>query len=637
MSTFVHAQTRTLLAPVLAAAVLVTTACAGSDSKAATTPKPQTPKEAATVLAERLSAGDLGDFPIKSGDPRADLTEGLQGMGGLRPSVKVADTIRNGNGATVNLEYTWPMAYAWTYTAKAVLANEDGQWKLVWKPDALHPQLSSQTRLERTAEDSSRAGVTGANNAVLVGPAPALMIGLDKGRVQGAQAEASARQLAELLLIDPQAYAERVAKAPDGVVVDAIGIHRGGLPAGGLDRIPGAVQREMTLPVGRDPGFARSIVGTVTTATAADAAASKGRVAQGDVIGRSGLQEKFEEQLRGGGASKVFLAPRSAPPGSTKPTSTTTVADLPARDGTPVASTIDAGLQSAAEDVLVTANTPLAVAAVRVKDGAILAAAESPVGKGRPDSTSGAFRPGTTGGPVAALAALRSGMKMSDKVTCDKSVTVGGSRVDRPGTVSAEGSMTLAQAIARGCSPALAGLAGRVQPQTYAEAAAALGVTGTPDLGFPARLGAVADTTSEGAHAQALAGTDTITASPLGLAAMAASVASGRPQSPWVTESLRPPAAGQLSGAEAKDLQALMEAGRSSVSVSGAQGALEATVDGKDVLVLYTKDVAYAVVVSDEKTAKTSAVSLISRMEAAAARSTTKSGSGSRGSGSSDD
>ncbi|GAB3714041.1 penicillin-binding transpeptidase domain-containing protein [Mariniluteicoccus flavus] len=620
MPTSFRVPGRTLLASAIAATLVAATACGGgADGKgAAPTPKPQTADEAGRDLAQRLTSGDLAGFPVKSGDPSKDLADVLKGMGGLRPDVKMDQTIRNGTGATVNLDYTWPLSYPWTYRAKATLANDGGTWKLVWTPEAIHPSLSPETRLERTVGSGSRGGITGAQGAVLVGSSPALMVGIDKAKAGGA-AETSARALAELLLIDPAAYADRVAKAPADARVDAIGVHRNALPWGALDRIPGAVQREMTLPVGRDPGFARSIVGTVTTATPADAAASQGRVGAGDIIGRSGLQERFDDTLRGGGESKVFLAPRAAEVGSTEPKKDTILADFQAREGTSVVTTIDANLQSAAEDVLVTANVPIAVAAVRTSDGAILAAAESPAGRGRPDATTGEFHPGLAASPAAVLALVRAGAKPSDKVTCEKSATVGGATIDRPASASASGSMTLAQAAARGCSPALAQQAGRVQPQAYADALADLGLTGQPDLGFAARLGAAGDLAAEGGRAQALAGTDQLTASPLGLAAMAATISSGRPVVPWVTERFRPTSDKQLAPEELKALQDLMKAG--GASISGLQGGIDGDVDGRRVVVGYSKDIAYAVVIGDAKTSRVTAESLITKMAAGAARS----------------
>lgn len=632
-----HATTRTSLAAVLALGLMATTACGGGDSKeTAPTPKPQTAMDAGKDLAARLTAGELGDFPVKSGDPKADIDAVRAGMGGLRPQVKADDTIRQGAGATVNLDYTWPLSYPWTYRAKATLIHEDDTWKLVWKPEAIHPNLSDETRLERTSGDSHRGVITGSQGSVIVENAPALMVGIDKAKVAGAEAEASARALAELLLIDSEDYARRVAAGPEGKVVDAIAIHRNALPWGTLEKIKGAVQREMTLPVGRDAGFARSIVGTVTTATAEDAAASQGKVSEGDVIGRSGLQGRFDSQLRGGGASKVIVAPRGARVGSTKVTRDNTVADFPQRDGQSIASTIDLQIQSYLEDSLNTASVPVAAAAVRVSDGAVLAAGQSPASKGRPDSTTGEFHPGLAGGAVSALALIRSGAKPSDKVECDKSANVGGVTIARPDSVSASGSQTLAQAIARGCAPAVAQQAGRVQPQAYAEAAAALGLTGTPDIGFESKLGTVADTASEGARAQALAGTDGVTASALGLATMAASVSAGKPLVPWVTESLRPGPSGQLTPDEAKALQSIMETGVSGVSVSGMRGALEGDVDGRRIVVAYTKDTAYAVVVGDPKGAKVTPEQVVRQMQAGAARSTSTSGKKSTSSSSDD-
>ncbi|GAB3624662.1 hypothetical protein GCM10027418_27470 [Mariniluteicoccus endophyticus] len=630
-----HATTRTLLAATLAAGLVTTSACGGGSKETAPTPKPKSALEVGQDLAARLTAGDLGDFPVKSGDPKADIEAVRAGMGGLRPQVKADDTIRQGAGATVNLDYTWPLSYPWTYRAKATLIHEDDTWKLVWKPEAIHPNLSDETRLERTSGDSHRGVITGSQGSVIVDNAPALMVGIDKAKVAGPEAEASARALAELVLIDADTYARRVAAGPEGKVVDAIAIHRNALPWGTLEKIKGAVQREMTLPVGRDAGFARSIVGTVTTATAEDAAASQGKVSEGDIVGRTGLQGRFDDQLRGGGASKVIVAPRGAAVGSTKVTRDNTVADFPQRDGQSIASTIDLQIQSYLEDSLTTASVPVAAAAVRVSDGAVLAAGQSPASKGRPDSTTGEFHPGLAGGAVSALALIRSGAKPSDKVTCDKSAGVGGVTIDRPSSVSSSGSMTVAQAIARGCAPAVAQQAGRVQPQTYAEAAASLGLTGTPDIGFEAKLGTVADTGAEGARAQALAGSDQVTASALGLATMAASVSGGKPLVPWVTESLRPGPTAQLTPDEAKALQDIMESGANGVSVSGIRGALEGDVDGRRIVVAYTKDTAYAVVVGDSKGSKVTPEQVLRQMQAGAARS--QSTSSKKTSSSSDD
>lgn len=508
---------RRALAVVAAAAIVVTSACSGG-GEPAPTPKKQTAEEAGRIIAERLSAGDLGDFPIKSGDPKTDLEDNIASMGGMRPKVTLDQAMRQGSGATLNLDYEWPLAYPWTYRAKATIVQEEGVWKLVWKPDALHPSLSEETKMERITEPSQRANLLGLSNAVL----------------------------------------------------------------------------------STDGGYAKTVAGEISMATQTDAKESKGRVAAGDMMGRNGLQQRFDNELRGGGATKVFLAPRAAKPGVTQPKSDNTLATYPGRPGTSIATTIDTNIQTAAEDTLSTMDAPISLVVVRVNDGAILAAADSRGAKAN-DSTAGAFHPGSAGGPVTALAALRSGMKTSDKVDCvkDKSTS----------------QVSLESALAQDCD--LGGLGSRISGDAYAKAAASLGLGADLDLGFTNKTATVGTAGSDAA----LSGKDGMTISPLGLAAMTASAVSGRTQAPWATDRLRPKADGQLSGDEAKALQSLLKTGGNRSSASGLTGVLSSEVDGREVFIGHNKDLALAIVIGDAKNTKITPESISSRLLAGAARS----------------
>jgi cell division protein FtsI/penicillin-binding protein 2 len=203
------------------------------------------------------------------------------------------------------------------------------------------------------------------------------------------------------------------------------------------------------------------------------------------------------------------------------------------RAGRPLATTLDLRLQSLAERGLADVEPASALVAIRPSTGDILAAASGPGSAGLSTATVGRYAPGSTFKVVSSLALLRSGVRPATPVSCPATTVVDGKTFknydDYP--AGALGRIPLGTAVANSCNTAFVTERDRVTQAALADAAAALGVGVDHDLGFPAYFGSVpasdAEAGSETGHAASMIGQGRVLASPLAMAAVAASVGHG--------------------------------------------------------------------------------------------------------------
>ncbi|OYO16073.1 hypothetical protein BI335_11200 [Enemella evansiae] len=641
-------RTRVPIALAVTTATLLTACGGGSDDASGSqSPPAATVEDAAAAVAQGLSTGSLQNVPLRSGDPNADLPVLLRGMNGLLPKVTVQDIRRAGNTATVDFDYSWPLSADWAYESKATLVDDKGTWQLIWEPSVLHPKLTTGNRLERNRTTTERGTITGRGATVLVQSTPLQMLGLNKAAVPNTgDQQSSARTIADQLNLDPAAYQQKVAAAGPNAFVDAAPVRTEEIPAN-YSRTKGAESRTVNLPAAKSAGYAKALLGTVGYATEQEVANSGGTIYPGDVVGQSGLQKTFDQQLRGRGGNKVYLVPRDAAPGTAQSGSDNLVADFPDAPGQTLQTTIDDDVQTRVEDAVSKAKQPVSIAVVRLGSGpgggAVLAAGDSPPARAKDDSTTGRLAPGLGASPVAALALIRSGVKLSDKVTCERSVNVGGRTIENPKGFSYNGnSMTLEQALARGCRTAVAQAASKLRPSELEGAAKSLGLARQADLGTPVNLGGFPAPSGDLAAAEALigqGGEGAVQASPLALAVMAASVQAGRTVNPSVVPDRTAGADGvpPLTDGEAKSLQAMMK--QSTGSYGQLKEAVTGEADGRQILVGYSDAFAVAIVVSDADQSSAPSLSTLARQVTSSSSSSTSSsrssGSGSSSSGSS--
>ncbi|MGA4669958.1 penicillin-binding transpeptidase domain-containing protein [Propionibacteriaceae bacterium Y1923] len=590
----------------------------------------------AEALAQALQTGDLSAVPFV-GDPATapkaaadDYATIMSGMDGFTPQVTLQPIEYKGNGvAQVSLEQTYSMgAEPWTFTSVAGLNLVAGQWRVVWRPSIVHEQVTATTRLRHTRELPARAPILDAQGKAVMESRDLSQVGLDKQNTPPNQWSDSARRIAEAMGIDVAAYQRKVAAHGPRAFVLAVTVRRSEVPEA-IATIPGAITLTEQGTVAVTNGFAASLLGTVGKVTEEQAKASNGALEVGDQIGLTGLQARYDEQLRGTAGHLVMLVKRRDAPSpgpSDEPHVDLTLFAQDPVEGEPLQTSLDTGWQHRAQGVLANETRVAAIVAVNWKTGGVLAAAESPAAKGQPYSTFGQYEPGSTFKTVTALAMVRQGLSAQTMVDCPATTVVNGRSFknysDYPS--SKIGRITLADAFAHSCNTAFIRAAADLPDGALAEAAASLGFGVDFDAGFPVFYGQVPATDDPVVNAANAIGQGRILASPLAIAGIGASIAGGKTVIPWLVAGHEPTStAPPLSQNETAQLQALMKATVASGSASSLAGVVTGAKTGTAEwgnqkppqthawMVVYQGDLAIAVLVAGGSSGSADAAPLV--------------------------
>ena len=537
------------------------------------------PDGAAAALAAALSAKDLSPLPFvgTSGTAVNDMFQPVvAGMGPLKPGVAVASVSRDGSSATARLSFSWTFPGVpehWTYQTDAQLARESGVWKTSWQPSIVQPQLDGTNRLSQRRLYPERGELLGEDGDPIVIERAVYRIGIDTSKVSGDKAKASAVRLAKVVKINAKAYAAKVAAAGNSAFVVAI-VFRADAPdlprSSKIRAIPGALSIKTTSMLAPTYEFARPIIGTVGEATKEDVDQSGGAVVAGDQVGLSGLQKRYDTQMRGTPGVRVRLAAAKPSGNSTSPSPTPSPAaeTQPAVlfEAKPVAgksltTTLNIGLQKLAEKTLATAKPASALVAIRPSTGAIVAAANGEGNRGQSLATLGRAAPGSTFKVVSTLALLRAGLTPQSTVKCPPTVTVNGRKFSNYSDYprSHMGTIPFRTALAQSCNTAFIGQRGKLDKGALRDAAVSLGFGTDYDVGFPSFFGSVPEDPSATGRAAAMIGQGKVEASPMVMAAVVASVASGETVIPQLIDGTQPAPKGKpLTEQEAGQLRKMM-------------------------------------------------------------------------------
>lgn len=559
----------------LLALALLAAGCTGSDDGA----EGEGPQAAAERLAQGLADGDLAEVTFtretveEVTEQRAAVVEGLLAqLGEAEPAVEVADVAEEGDSATATLAWSWPLGpegEAWEYESSVRLTEVEGAWQAVWEPAVVEPSLNGGTVLDATPIGGARGEILGARGLALVADRPVVRVGLDKARIRPAQLAGAARAMARLVGIEPAGYLELARAAGEKAFVEAIVLRSEDFPervALDYDSVPGGMLINDELPLAPTREFAAPILGTVGEVTAEMIAEEPDRYEVGDVAGLSGLQARYDEQLQG---TDGVVVQAVASDGRERD-----LWRIEAQAGEPLRTTLDLDLQRSAERTLADVGPASVIVALRPSDGAVLAAANGPGADGLNIATFGQYAPGSTFKTVSALALLRAGLAPTSPLRCEATAVVDGRRFgnysDFPS--SGLGQVPLSRALADSCNTAFINARDRLGDGDLAAAAAALGLGVDHDLGFPAYFGQVPPPESETEAAADMIGQGRVLASPMAMAAVAASVQAGRTVVPQLLTQVEagPTAEQQLTGPEARTLQGLLRG----VVTGGTAGVL---------------------------------------------------------------
>jgi len=495
----------------------------------------------------------------------------------LNPSVEVGQVDADGDAATARLKINWTfpgVPAPWVYETTARLLNEAGRWRTRWQPSIVQPELDDSNRLSQRRLYPKRGEVLGDGGVPIVSLRAVVRIGINKAAVSPDQAASSAQRLAKIVGIDTKSYVARVKTAGSAAFVEAIVFRSDAKdrpPDSKVRSVPGALAIEDQQPLGPSREFARPILGSVGEATKEIVDASGGTVVAGDQVGLSGLQGRYDAQLRGTPGIRVQLVERKtagSPSGSASPTPSSqpgpeprTVFEVQPVAGKRLEITLLPSLQRLAERTLSKTKPGSAIVAIRPSTGAILAAANGAGTNGQSVATVGHLAPGSTFKVVTALALLRAGLKPTSTVSCPQSVTVTGKRFRNYSDYPSDqrGQITFRTALAQSCNTAFIGQRSKLSENQLADAAASLGIGVDYDVGFSSFFGSVPSGETETGRAAAMIGQGKVEASPMVMASVAASVAGGKTVLPHLINGQEPESkAMPLEAAEAAELRSMM-------------------------------------------------------------------------------
>ncbi|WP_426989115.1 penicillin-binding transpeptidase domain-containing protein [Pseudarthrobacter sp. Y6] len=501
-------------------------------------------ESAAKQFASALSTLDVGSVAFDgkdSGVAKQQVQDVFKALEPDKPTVAAGDLTLDGDTATVPLNYAWKLGTGeWKYTVSAEFTKSGDKWLAVWNPATLVPGLADNEILSKGTQSPQRADILGAGDAKLVTYRPVINVGIDRLLVGSADAAASATKLAELVGVDPAAYAHQVAASGAEAFVRAITLRDEGrtITDAQITGIPGARAIPESQPLAPSRSFARAVLGTVGEATAEQIEASEGVLTAGDVTGIGGLQQQYDAQLRGTDAvviraQRADLTREQIQAAGTDPRKV--VFEMAPTPGTPLKTTLDPNLQSLAESTLAGVGPASAIVALRPSTGAVLAAASGPGSNGYNTAMLGQYAPGSTFKIVDSLAMLRNGLTPDSKVECTPTLTVDGRTFKNaegyPET--SLGSVALRDAFAHSCNTAFIAARDTVTQAQLEAAAVAMGVAvQAPSLGAAAFLGSVPGEAAGTEHAASMIGQGKVLLSPLAAAIMAGSVGKGSPVSP---------------------------------------------------------------------------------------------------------
>lgn len=551
-----------------------------------------TADDALRRLAGSLEARSLADAPLADDAWVAVFAAQVSALDEHGLDVRPGSTQQSEDAATGTLRWTWQVDdRTWEYDTEVSLVRREDRWLVDWEAASLVPGLERHDLIDTDRLPADRGDVLGAGGAPLVTARPVVRYGLDKSRIDAGQVAPSATAVAKELDIDPVAFRAAAEAAGPKAFVEAIVLREEDArdqvrPS--FSEVPGALALPDEIPLAPTRGFAAPLLGTVGPATAEVIEQSEGAVQEGDVVGLSGLQARYDDQLAGIPGVRVEAVPLEACdawPECPEAGESRELTSWPAEPGRPLRLTLDADAQVAAEQALATAageaSPPSALVALRPSTGEVLAAANGPGNDGLNAATFGQYAPGSTFKVVTTLALLRTGLRPDDVVTCSPTVEVDGKQFENYDDYprSGLGEITLTAAVASSCNTALIRERDRLGADDLTTAAASLGVGVDHDLGFPAYFGQVPPPDSETEKAADLIGQGTVLASPMAMATVAASVAAGRTVVPHLVDGVAPAPTAEvvpLTPDEVRDLRAVMRA-----VVTGGSGRFLADVPGE--------------------------------------------------------
>ena len=449
------------------------------------------------------------------------------------------EPIVDGDAATVPFSATWELEdlepYEYEGSLRLVPSEDaDTGWAVRWWYPTVHPDMTPTTTLERTRVFPKRAPILGHDGTPLVITRQVVVVGIqparmsERGDVISAlrrYTDASVRKVRALLnrkKLDPGGFYPVADLSP--ARFDALRPQL--FPVDGL-----VFRREQR----RRPraASAAALIGSLAPITAEQLEELGEPYGVGDRVGASGLEAVFEQQLAGEPALEAAITDDVGLVRS--------LGFAPGSQPQPVRTTLDLAAQRSAQRALRRAPAPAAIVAIDARRGAVRAAAFTPA-NGFNRALSGLYAPGSTFKVVTSYAALSSGKTPQSRVNCPGRIRVADRFISNDGG-AAYGRVTLKRALAVSCNTTYARLGAKAGPDGLVQAAEVFGFNRNDEFTLPAARSQFPKPDSLAETTRAAIGQARVQASPLHMASVAATAASGAYRPPrLLAEKTSPPA-----------------------------------------------------------------------------------------------
>ncbi|WP_430522705.1 penicillin-binding transpeptidase domain-containing protein [Mycolicibacterium poriferae] len=458
-------------------------------------------------FAEALSRGDADAAADLTSDPAAASAT----LGELFASLGSDVTFRPDRVRAVDSEggfalgATWTFgpddAHEWTYTTDGE-ATADGQdWKIRWDPAVVAPGLDAGPLAYSTLVPQPAARVLDRTGAELLTQHVVTLVDVAP--------DADVAAVAALLNpIAPTITAESLAAdvgAAAGAPVTAVTLREEDLTPieAALTALPGVTLRPQLRLLATDRALTSPTL--------------------------SGLADLWQQRTDAA-AGWAVTAQTSAGPQRVGGQDAEPVGDI--------SSTLDIGMQRAAEDALAPLGTPAALVAIQPSTGNLLAVGQNaPADAQGPIALTGLYPPGSTFKTVTVSAALQAGQVTPDTiVNCPGTENIEGRQIPNDDEFDL-GEVPLHTAFARSCNTTMGRLAVNLPPDALTDAAAQLGL-GIDYVapGMTTVTGSVPVADSSALRVEEGIGQGQVTASPFGMALVAATLAHGSVPAPAIVE-----------------------------------------------------------------------------------------------------
>jgi cell division protein FtsI/penicillin-binding protein 2 len=417
----------------------------------------------------------------------------------------------------------------WTYRGHFRLRQTHGTWKVLWSPAVINPGLRPGLRLAVVTRMPQRAQLLDANGRPLQVPSPVYDVGIRPGRL--ASPQTTAVDLARVTGLDPAALLGQIVAAPRTPFWQLLTLSPDDYARlrPGLAKVPGLVVKQQLLRL--FGSVAPDVVGSVETETSPVLRSEGVSYHPGTTIGLTGLQRAYQSQLAGTPTTEVVA---ESPSGS----QVTVLKRWPGHPSAPVRTTIDLGVQQAADNAAAAAPGSAGIVAVQAGTGRVLAVADHQLaGLPRVDPLAGQYPPGAAFTIVSTEALLATTQfQVTARLLCPTISPVGGTNFfNVPPVQGLGGTPPFSADFAHACGTAFTGLSRLLDGQKLAAAARGFGIGGRWSLPLRTFTGSLPVSGSVADVAAQTIGQGNVEVSPLGMALVAAQVDAGSWHPPTLT------------------------------------------------------------------------------------------------------